>query len=61
MYVEVAVTAEGDGLVIDLVPLGPGDLGITCPEDLQRNPLGEFFVWTDRPIELRTDSAWDRT
>lgn len=60
-YVEVAVTAEGDGFIIDLVPLGPGDLGISCPEGPQRDPLGEFFIWTDRPIELRTDSTWART
>jgi hypothetical protein len=60
-YVEVAVTAGGDGLEIDLVPLDPGDLGISCPELLQRDPLGEFFVWTDRPIKIRTDSVWANT
>ncbi len=60
-YVEVTVNVVGDGFVIDLVPLGPGDLGITCPELPQRDPLGEFFVWTDRSIELRTDSTWART
>ena len=60
-YVEVAVAAEGDGLVIDLVPLGPSDLGISCPVQRQQDTLGKFFVWTDRPIELRTDSTWART